>query len=114
MAGRTEKTALRERFEALIEKDPTFSKSSADYNLSRPERYQRAMRKQRRLWELCAELGLTSDADRRLLRICVHDDLGTDLQALMFIPNLEATFSEEQLAHWLPRARSWEIIGCYA
>jgi len=32
----------------------------------------------------------------------------------MFIPNLRATFSDEQQAQWLPRALAWEVIGCYA
>ena len=50
----------------------------------------------------------------RALRLAVHDDIGTDLQLLMFIPNLKATFSDEQLAHWLPRAEAWEVLGCYA
>ena len=50
----------------------------------------------------------------RALRLAVHDDIGTDLQLLMFIPNLKATFSDEQLAHWLPRAEAWEVLGGYA
>ena len=32
----------------------------------------------------------------------------------MFIPNIRATFSDEQRAHWLPRAEAWEVVGCYA
>ncbi len=44
----------------------------------------------------------------------MHDEIGTDLQSLMFIPNLAATLTDEQKAEWLPRARSWEVIGCYA
>ena len=35
-------------------------------------------------------------------------------RSLMFIPNIRATFSDEQQAHWLPRAEGWEIIGCVA
>merc|ERR1712166_24662 len=31
----------------------------------------------------------------------------------MFIPNLMATFSNEQLSHWLPQALSWQVIGAY-
>ena len=31
----------------------------------------------------------------------------------MFIPNIRATFSDEQQAIWMPRAEGWEIIGCY-
>ena len=37
-----------------------------------------------------------------------------DLRTLMFIPNIRATFSDEQQAHWLPRAQAWEVVGCYA
>ncbi|CAE7372693.1 ACX1, partial [Symbiodinium necroappetens] len=73
------------------------------YSLGRPGRYRRAMQKQRRLLELHSQ-GL----DPVELRRAVHDDLGTDLQTLMFIPNIRATFSDEQQAHWLPRAQAWE------
>ena len=117
--GGPEKTRMRERFEAIIEAEPVFRRSCADYSLSRPERYRLAMRKQLRLCELGNELQLTgtyatAGSDVRALRLAVHDDIGTDLQLLMFIPNLKATFSDEQLAHWLPRAEAWEVLGCYA
>ena len=32
----------------------------------------------------------------------------------MFIPNIKATFNDEQQAHWLSLAERWEVIGCYA
>ena len=70
-----------------------------------------AMRKQRRLVEISEG---KSVAEQMALRVAVADDLGTDLQTLMFIPSLRATFSEEQQAQWLPRALSWEVVGCYA
>ncbi|CAE7206475.1 ACX1, partial [Symbiodinium pilosum] len=104
-----EKTLRREEVEALIESDPVFDNSDV-YSISRPERYRRAMQKQRRLLELSAE----GRAKLLELRRAVHDDLGTDLQTLMFIPNIRATFSDEQRAHWLPRAEAWEVVGCYA
>ena len=117
--GGAEQTRMRERFEAIVEAEPVFRRSCADYSLSRPERYRLAMRKQLRLCELIKDLQLTGNyatagSDVRALRLAVHDDIGSDLQLLMFIPNLKATFSDEQLAHWLPRAEAWEVLGCYA
>ena len=48
-----------------------------------------------------------------VLRRAVHD-LGTDLQTLMFIPNIRATFSEAQQKQWLKAAETWNIVGAYA
>ena len=59
--GGPEKTRMRERFEAIIEAEPVFRRSCADYSLSRPERYRLAMRKQLRLCELVKELQLTGN-----------------------------------------------------
>eukprot|EP00439_Symbiodinium_sp_Y106_P012338 s4581_g1.t2 len=131
LEGGKENTLRREKVEALVEADPVFENSDV-YSLSRPERYRRAMQKQRSLARSCASsnclkgypvavpvgcrlLELHSQGlDPTDLRRAVHDDLGTDLQTLMFIPNIRATFSDEQRAHWLPRAEAWEVVGCYA
>eukprot|EP00913_Durusdinium_trenchii_P018643 g17518.t1 len=72
------------------------------------------MQKQRRLLELCRSGCGAPSFSLAELRGAVHDMLGTDLQSLMFIPNIKATFTNEQQAQWLPRAERWEIIGCYA
>ena len=51
--------------------------------------------------------------------ICAHLQ-GLRLQTLlsilqgMFIPAIEGQGTEEQAAKWLPLARSFSIIGCYA
>ncbi|CAK9057637.1 A chain [Durusdinium trenchii] len=111
--GGQERTKRREDVEALVESDPIFSNSDL-YNLSRPERHRRAMQKQRRLLELCRSGCGAPSFSLAELRGAVHDMLGTDLQSLMFIPNIKATFTNEQQAQWLPRAERWEIIGCYA
>eukprot|EP00434_Breviolum_minutum_P039161 symbB.v1.2.034764.t2/scaffold4548.1/size38217/1 len=107
--GGQKRTLQREKIETLVESDPVFANSDL-YNLTRPERHQRAMQKQRRLLQLSKDHGYSVPE----LRAAVHDMLGTDLQSLMFIPNIRATFSDEQQAIWLPRAEGWEIIGCYA
>ena len=31
----------------------------------------------------------------------------------MFIPNLKATFSDEQCSKWVPLAQTWQVIGAY-
>ena len=52
--GGAEQTRMRERFEAIVEAEPVFRRSCADYSLSRPERYRLAMRKQLR--DSCCQL----------------------------------------------------------
>jgi acyl-CoA oxidase len=71
------------------------------------------MQKQLRVIEMVQQLGLDR-TEQQLLRNAVHDDLGTDLQTLMFVPNIAATFSAEQQETWLPGAVGWKILGCYA
>ena len=109
--GGEARTLNREHLERIVEADPVFRNDDVHF-LSRPDRYRRAMQKQRRLVELAKDLNLPP-AEQGVLRQAVHDDLGTDLQHLMFIPNLMATFSDEQLSHWLPQALSWQVIGAY-
>ena len=111
--GNQAKTVRREHFERLIINDSSgiFTKTPRFYSLTRPERYRASMRKQRRVVDISRELDL-SPSDQRSLRLAVSDDLGTDLQNLMFIPNIASTFSVEQQAEWLPRAMNWDILGC--
>mmetsp|Transcript_44772 Transcript_44772/g.97463 ORF Transcript_44772/g.97463 Transcript_44772/m.97463 type:complete len:678 (-) Transcript_44772:354-2387(-) len=104
-----EVTERNEKLQKIVEADPVFDNSDINY-LSRPERYQRAMQKQRRVLELARELSVPP----QVIRGFVHDELGTDLQNLMFVPNIRSTFSTEQQALWLPKALTWEVIGCYA
>lgn len=107
--GGREKTERQEELRNIVESDPVFDNLDLPH-LTRADRYRRAMQKQRRLVEVAEELKVGIHE----LRGHVHDDLGTDLQNLMFVPNLRATFNEEQQKHWLPRALAWEVIGCYA
>ena len=62
--------------------------------------------------EIVTDLAL-SPSDSAILRRAVHDDLGTDLQSLMFIPSIGATFSAEQCQKWVPLAKTWKVIGAY-
>ena len=82
--GGAEQTRMRERFEAIVEAEPVFRRSCADYSLSRPERYRLAMRKQLRLCELIKDLQLTGNyatagSDVRALRLAVHVDGAVEL-----------------------------------
>ena len=113
LEGGAAATDTRERLEAMIEAEPVFKKNYLDYSRPRTDRYRRAMRKQRRLLQIAIENKIPPN-ELPVLRAAVGDDLGTDLQNLMFVPNIQATFSPEQVACWLPRALKWEVIGCYA
>lgn len=109
LRGGKSATERHEMLEAAVEREPVFANSDL-YCLDRPGRHRRAMQKQRRVIELAREL----QVPRASVRAAVHDQLGTDLQDLMFLPNIRSTFSEEQQAYWLPRAEAWEVVGCYA
>ena len=109
--GGRENTEMREKFERIVESDSVFCKKTY-FTETRSQRFRRALQKQRRIIEIAKTMGL-SDRERRVLRKAVHDDLGTDLQTLMFIPNILATFSKDQQKYWLPKALAWEIIGGY-
>lgn len=112
LRGGKENTMLKEKMEALIESDPIFDKT-LHYNSSRPVKYRRAMQKQRKIVELTRDMQL-NNKEQRALRAAVHDNLGTDLQTLMYLPNIKSTFSDEQAKQWLPHALNWEYIGAYA
>ena len=112
LLGGKDSVKLKEHMEAIVEADPIFDKT-LHYNSSRPTRYSRAMDKQRRVVELSRDMKLNS-REKRALRVAVHDDLGTDLQTLMFIPNIRSTFTKEQAEQWLPKALDWIFLGAYA
>ncbi|CAN0440911.1 unnamed protein product, partial [Scytosiphon promiscuus] len=52
--------------------------------------------------------------DAELVASSLNDTLPTFIHSLMFAPNVEALFTEQQREFWLPRCESMEVIGCYA
>jgi len=69
----------------------------------------------RKLKELQVSLNLENDKESfaMLRRLAAFED-PTTLHELMFVPNIEALFTPEQQAYWLPRCADWRVIGCYA
>ena len=58
------------------------------------------------------------DREYMILRTRVNNAVGGALpdllHTLMFVPNLSALCTKEQLDAWLPEARAWRMLGCYA
>ncbi|CAM9289866.1 unnamed protein product [Scytosiphon promiscuus] len=110
--GGSGKTATRRRLQAIVEQDPAFTNENNMF-MSRPERYRQGLRKARRFTALKKELNLSPE-DADLVASSLNDTLPTFIHSLMFAPNVEALFTEQQREFWLPRCESMEVIGCYA
>ncbi|CAN0060088.1 unnamed protein product [Ascophyllum nodosum] len=81
--------------------------------MSRPEKFRHGLRKSRAFNALVEDLKL-GPADKRVVLESLNDTLPILIHPLMFVPNVEALFSEAQRRYWLPRCRASEVIGCYA
>ncbi|TYZ65368.1 hypothetical protein PybrP1_012692, partial [[Pythium] brassicae (nom. inval.)] len=105
-----------ERLEALLVADPVFNHEAINY-LPRSEQYKRAMQMSGRVEVLARRHGL-SEEDHELLRVVFQGMTGcaasTTLHTLMFIKNLTLLFTDEQQAQWMPLAKDWKMVGCYA
>ena len=76
-------------------------------------RYRRGLAKSRAVNDLRVELGWTREQFTLALE-AVADDVPTAVHETVFIPCLKTQCSDEQLAHWLPQALEYKIIGAYA
>jgi hypothetical protein len=81
--------------------------------LSREDFFKRAMQAIARMQQLRREHNWDDD-DVNLFYSLAGEETPLPLQIHVFIPCMKALASEEQLAKWLPKARSYEMIGCYA
>eukprot|EP00897_Mesotaenium_endlicherianum_P001166 jgi/Mesen1/1104/ME000123S00271 len=115
--GGQEAAEQSERFANIVANDPIFSKSDRPY-LPRVQLVKRALEKSKRVIEKRLELSLSGAgaADEELYTMWrfVDEVMPIGLNLGMFIPALEQQGTDEQQARWLPLARSFSIIGCYA
>lgn len=105
------------RLGKLVAEDPVFDKSQRAY-LPRTELFKRALQKSQHVIQIQKQHNLAGSggADEELYTMWrfIDEALPIGLNLGMFIPAIEGQGTEEQAARWLPLARSFSIIGCYA
>ena len=120
LAGSAEAVAAAEAARQLVAdagvSDPRLTAGLPGYSLSRAERVANAHARQAALIDAVAAAGLDVDDPEVLLGIRgeIMDGLPSDLQWIMFTPNIEMLFDDAQVEKWLPLARSYGILGAYA
>jgi len=110
LRGGQKKTERKRELQNMIASDPVFHK---DQHLSRSDFFERSLQKAKRLVEIKREMQPTVD-EIRWIKAAIDQELPTDLHDGMFIYTIEGQATDEQKAKWLPLARSYSIIGCYA
>jgi len=110
--GSIECTLKRRKFEAIIANDEIFSNAENIF-LTRQQRYRRGREKAKKFHEI-ATINNFSKEEKNLFYMLIDDMVPTYLHYLMFVPNINLLFSEEQKRFWLPKCETLEVIGCYA
>lgn len=102
----------------LVAEDPVFDDKGQRPYITRIELFRRALRKSRHVIEIQKQQNLVGSggADEELYTMWrfIDEPLPIGLNLGMFIPAIEGQGTEEQAAKWLPLAKSFSIIGCYA
>ena len=81
--------------------------------LNRSELYRRALGAAMELPKLQAEYGLSSEDLNHVVHM-MGFPLPIDLHFSMFVTTIRGQGTEEQVAHWLPKAMNFGILGTYA
>jgi acyl-CoA oxidase len=95
----------------VIENRSYFSKKN-QLNLARPDRYHLSLARSKELRRLALQYNWDAE-DYRVASYLVGEVSPYALHTLMFSTSIREQASEEQMKEWMPRAESWEIIGCY-
>ncbi|CAI5490065.1 unnamed protein product [Closterium sp. Naga37s-1] len=89
-----------------------FSRTDGSH-LTRPQAMKLSLQKAAHMIKRVKELQLNEE-ERYLFKQMVDDINFSDLHSYMFIPAIEGQGTDEQGREWLPKARAFEWIGCYA
>jgi acyl-CoA oxidase len=93
-------------------KDPAFDKSSLHF-LDRPALYRAFLRRAAEAMSKTVEWGLEMDLAQDFF-LSLGGEVPIALHQAMFIPTIESQGTPQQRRKWLPLARMFNIIGCYA
>jgi acyl-CoA oxidase len=96
---------------AILEPIPIFCKKN-QLNMARPDRYHLGLARAKMLRRLSLKHGW--DRDDYTMADYLMDEMGPyALQGTMFATSIREQCDQQQMAHWLPKLESWDIIGCY-
>lgn len=107
-----EERVLREKILPVLAKDPLFSKDGRPFN-NHAQNMLHSL-------DLCKRLLTLRDQQNwspaeLQCAIGLHDEsLPILLHEGAFVAPIESQGSDAQKAHWLPKCRSYEVVGCYA
>lgn len=109
-------TAKRREMETMVCEDKALTECPDYHFLSRPEKYNEAVRKAGHYIQRLKERSLQNRADAYFYGNLVfpNETAPIGLHTGMFIPTLESQCSKEQKDKWLPKALNYEMIGTYA
>lgn len=109
-------TKKRRDMEEIACNDKSLTEAKDYHFLSRPEKYNEAVRKAGHYMRMLKEKSLENRADAYFYGNLVfpNETAPIGLHSGMFIPTLEAQCNAEQKDKWLPKAFNYEIIGTYA
>ncbi|KAI8056255.1 acyl-CoA dehydrogenase/oxidase [Syncephalis plumigaleata] len=110
--GGQEKTEHIESIRRLVEREILFDKAS-QYHLNHEQLYVRGLQIMERFKELQRKHKL-SVHDIAIAYKELYEGMPTLLNDDLFIKTIMEQASDEQKAVWLPLARNWGILGCYA
>ncbi|KAF9408081.1 Peroxisomal acyl-coenzyme A oxidase 1 [Podila epigama] len=100
------------RIRSELEQHPVFSNADKPFQ-SREGLYLRSIEKAAKLVELRNKNNWSED--HMLLAMALAGDSSAQfIHEALFIPTLKTQMSDEQIKIWLPKAKNYEIIGCYA
>ena len=81
--------------------------------LNRSELYRRALGCAMELPKMAAEHGLSSEDLNHVVHL-MGFPLPIDLHFSMFLTTIRGQGTDEQVAHWVPKALSFAVVGTYA
>ena len=104
----------KREIEDVIFNDPNYD-SKNYYYLEREQLFNEAVRKHvYTVTNIRNKLKITGELENNILKSAIGGENPLGLQTIMFIPSIIGQGTEEQKKKWLPLARKYKIIGCYA
>eukprot|EP01099_Mayorella_cantabrigiensis_P001461 TRINITY_DN1639_c0_g3_i1.p1 TRINITY_DN1639_c0_g3~~TRINITY_DN1639_c0_g3_i1.p1 ORF type:complete len:692 (-),score=149.44 TRINITY_DN1639_c0_g3_i1:253-2328(-) len=107
---------LEKRLKAqnLVADEPMFNNEETPF-LSREAKVARSLKRSKKLFEIVYQSGFLGEFDTTdVMSYEADEQLPVFLHHAMFVPTISGQGTEEQREEWLPKASTFEIIGCYA
>eukprot|EP01129_Flabellula_baltica_P013645 TRINITY_DN6379_c0_g1_i1.p1 TRINITY_DN6379_c0_g1~~TRINITY_DN6379_c0_g1_i1.p1 ORF type:complete len:687 (+),score=125.36 TRINITY_DN6379_c0_g1_i1:17-2077(+) len=115
LKGGRQKTLTAQKMRSLVENNPDLRMPK--HELSRPDKIKWAAKLINRSYHMKKDIEFDSDYARDVFERTLVGQitgLGSIMQYDVFFPAFLSISSDEQLERWLPLAKNYQIIGCYA